>query len=386
VDNVTIYTISLFSGVGMLDEGLHAGLGFMGIRSRTVMYAEREAYPVSVLEARMEEGSLPSAPIWFGDLCELDASQFHGVVDCIAAGFPCQDLSLAGKRAGLDGKRSGLFFDILDIAHACGAWFLFLENVAGIATATASVVDEAEGDLEERAAARVVGELADRGWNAEWITLSASEVGASHGRARWFCIAWRQKLDDSNCPGTKWAGRTQFGVDAGREKVGHTGLQQQHLQQRQDGAEHSGASGNLADAERKSGKRPGNTGELARARQWYTANPAKAKKNVFRFLTNWLARKQENGGQAGRGYPGRGESGATVKPARPPSPAKVREEAVFRLVDQLTEKAADPDGFRRVLSVARDKYGDMGNNAQGQDVLAEALDILETRKSMGAKP
>lgn len=181
----------------MLDEGLHAGLGFLGIRSRTVMYAEREAYPVSVLEARMEEGSLPPAPVWFGDLCELDASQFHGVVDCIVAGFPCQDLSLAGRRAGLDGKRSGLFFEVVRIARDCGARYLFLENVAGIASATASVVDEAEGALDERAAARVLGELADLGWNAEWVTLSASDIGASHGRARWFCWAWR--MDNPGC-------------------------------------------------------------------------------------------------------------------------------------------------------------------------------------------
>ena len=191
MDNTVINTISLFSGVGMLDEGLHAGLGFLGIRSRTVMYAEREAYPVSVLEARMEEGSLPPAPVWFGDLCELDASQFYGVVDCIVAGFPCQDLSLAGRRAGLDGKRSGLFFEVVRIARDCGARYLFLENVAGIASASATVVDEAEGALDERAAARVLGELADLGWNAEWVTISASDIGASHGRARWFCWAWR---------------------------------------------------------------------------------------------------------------------------------------------------------------------------------------------------
>ena len=139
----------------------------------------------------MEEGSLPPAPIWFGDLCELDASQFSGVVDCVVAGFPCQDLSLAGRRAGLDGKRSGLFFEVTRIARDCGARYLFLENVAGIASAAATVVDEAEGALDERAAARVLGELADLGWHAEWVTLSASDVGASHGRARWFCWAWR---------------------------------------------------------------------------------------------------------------------------------------------------------------------------------------------------
>lgn len=201
----------------MLDEGLHAGLRHLGIRSRTVMYAEREAYPVSVLEARMEEGSLPPAPVWFGDLCELDASQFHGVVDCIVAGFPCQDLSLAGRRAGLDGKRSGLFFEVVRIARDCGARYLFLENVAGIASATASVVDEAEGPLDERAAARVLGELADHGWNAEWVTLSASDVGASHGRARWFCWAWRNVADTQRAQ--RWAGS----VPGAGSQQGHDG-------------------------------------------------------------------------------------------------------------------------------------------------------------------
>lgn len=179
----------------MLGEGLRAGLAHMGHTHRTVAYIEREAYAASVLVARMEEGSLDAAPIW-PDLLTFDGKPWRGVVDCIAAGFPCQDLSLAGRRAGLDGSRSGLFFDIVDIADACGAWCLLLENVAGIASAAASVVDEAEGALEERAAARVLGELADRGWNAEWLTLPASDVGASHGRNRWFCWCWRQ-LDDA---------------------------------------------------------------------------------------------------------------------------------------------------------------------------------------------
>ena len=184
----------------MLDEGLAAGLRYLGLDSRCIGYAEREAYACGVLEARMEEGSLAPAPIWCGDFTKLPARSLRGMVDCIVAGFPCQDISLAGRRAGLDGARSGLFFNILDIADDSQARYLFLENVAGIASATATVVDEAEGELLERAAARVMGELADRGWDAEWITLSASDVGASHGRTRWFCWAWRQELDDTASP------------------------------------------------------------------------------------------------------------------------------------------------------------------------------------------
>lgn len=188
---LAVHSISLFSGVGMLDEGLRAGLEYLGVSHRTVCHVEREAHAAAVLAARMEEGSMDAAPVW-SDVCTFDAGAWRGSVDCVVAGFPCQDLSVAGRRAGLDGKRSGLFFEVVRIAADSGAWLLFLENVAGIASATASVVDPEEGELDERAAARVVGELADCGWDAEWITLAASDVGASHGRARWFCLAWRR--------------------------------------------------------------------------------------------------------------------------------------------------------------------------------------------------
>lgn len=191
---MALHTIELFAGVGMLGEGVQAGLGYLGIETRCVCYVEREAYAAAVLAARIESGALDPAPVW-SDVCTFNARRWHGAVDCIVAGFPCQDLSVAGRRAGLDGARSGLFFEVLRIADDSGAELIVLENVSGIASATASVVDEAEGELDERAAARVVGELADRGWNAEWLTLSASDVGASHGRERWFCVAWRHVAD-----------------------------------------------------------------------------------------------------------------------------------------------------------------------------------------------
>ncbi|RYF02267.1 MAG: DNA cytosine methyltransferase [Comamonadaceae bacterium] len=192
--DVALHSIEICAGVGMLGEGARAGFELLGIDHRTVCYVEREAPAAAQLARLMEAGALDPAPVW-SDLLTFDGPAWRGCVDGLIAGFPCQDISIAGRRAGLDGKRSGLFFDILDVADACGAWFLVLENVSAIATATATAVDEAEGTLEERAAARVVGELADRGWDAEWITLSASDVGASHGRARWFCLAWRRDVD-----------------------------------------------------------------------------------------------------------------------------------------------------------------------------------------------
>ncbi len=207
--------IELCAGVGMLGEGVRAAFGFLGHEYRTVCYVEREAAAAGQLATLMEAGIIDSAPVW-SDMLTFDGAAWCGKVDCIIAGFPCQDLSIAGRRAGLDGKRSGLFFRVCDIADDCDAQYLLLENVSAIASATATVMDEAEGELEERAAARVMGELADRGWDSEWITISASEVGASHRRARWFCFAWRVANPER-------AERRQERIDRSRGSQGHDG-------------------------------------------------------------------------------------------------------------------------------------------------------------------
>lgn len=212
MNDVALHSIELCAGIGMLGEGVRAALEYLGCQHRTVCYVEREASAAGQLAALMETGALDEAPIW-SDLLTFDGAAWRGRVHCVIAGFPCQDLSVAGRRAGLNGKRSGLFFNVLDIADACGAQFLVLENVSGITSATAAVVDETEGELDERAAARVLGELADRGWNAEWMHLRASDVGANHQRERWFCIAWRNVADavwnvgHRGGDGESWGGR-----------------------------------------------------------------------------------------------------------------------------------------------------------------------------------
>ena len=95
-------------------------------------------------------------------------------VDVICGGFPCQDISNAGKRAGLDGDRSGLFFEITRIACEIRPRFIVLENVSA---------------LLNRGLDRVLGELAQIGFNAEWHCIPASAVGAPHQRDRVFIIA-----------------------------------------------------------------------------------------------------------------------------------------------------------------------------------------------------
>ncbi|MBF3745753.1 DNA cytosine methyltransferase [Burkholderia pseudomallei] len=223
MNGVALHSIELCAGVGMLGEGVRAAFEHFGIGHRTVCYVEREATAAAQLAALMEAGAIDQAPIW-SDLLTFDGAAWRGRVDCVIAGFPCQDLSVAGRRAGLDGKRSGLFFSVADIADDCGAWLIVLENVSGITSATASVVDETEGELFERAAARVLGELADRGWDAECLLIRASDVGANHQRERWFCIAWR---------------------------MGDARLQHVQLQQRRVWPKHPSAGNDMGDAGRK---------------------------------------------------------------------------------------------------------------------------------------
>lgn len=142
-----------------------------------MVYIEREAFAAAVLVARMAEARLAPAPIW-DDVCTFDAKPWCGLVDLVAGGTPCQDLSLAGKRAGLDGSRSRLFFEHVRIAVECEAPFFFWENVAGAA----------------RVVPRVVEYLEARGYRCVWGTLKASDVGAPHQRARVFLLAYAARF------------------------------------------------------------------------------------------------------------------------------------------------------------------------------------------------
>lgn len=164
--------LSCFSGVAGLDLAFRCVVP----DARTVCYVEREVPAVAVLAARMADGSIDAAPVW------SDVRTVPAVVqaDWCIGGFPCQDISGAGKREGINGARSGLWFAMLDAAHRAGCRYLFVENVRRL------VLDGVDA---------VLGSLADRGWDAEWLCVRAADVGAPHGRDRWFGLAWR--LDDA---------------------------------------------------------------------------------------------------------------------------------------------------------------------------------------------
>ena len=161
--------LSLCSGIGGLDLGI--GLALPG--ARAVCFVERE-YPVcEVLAARMEDGSIEPAPI-HTDLRAFDGRPWRGRVDIVAAGYPCQPFSVAGKRRGEEDERH-LWPDVLRIIGEVGPSFVFLENVAGHLRLGFD---------------QVLGDLADLGLDAEWSLVRASDVGAPHRRERLFVLAY----------------------------------------------------------------------------------------------------------------------------------------------------------------------------------------------------
>ena len=159
----------LFAGAG---GGLLADL----ILGHTpVVAVEWEPYPCQVLRERAADGWFPGLHVWEGDVRLFDPSEYAGVVDCIHAGFPCQDISQAGKQAGVgEGTRSGLYREVLRIAGTVRPRFIFLENVAAIKS----------NGLEQ-----VVKDLALMGYDTRWLCVRASDVGAPHHRDRWFLLA-----------------------------------------------------------------------------------------------------------------------------------------------------------------------------------------------------
>jgi DNA (cytosine-5)-methyltransferase 1 len=117
----------------------------------------------------------PDAPN-LGDVTRIDWSALVGQVDIITAGFPCQDISNAGKREGIRGERSGLWSHVAEAVRVIRPEYAFLENVAA---------------LTSRGLHEVADDLASIGYDLRWTCVRASEesVGLAHHRNRWFGIA-----------------------------------------------------------------------------------------------------------------------------------------------------------------------------------------------------
>ena len=174
VDNPKEFTVLEWcAGYG----GIQLGLRRVIPNLRTIAYSEIEAFACSNLVAKMEEGLLDVAPIWT-DLKTFPCRNFHGKVDLLVAGYPCQPFSAAGKRQGEDDPRH-LWPHIREAIRIIQPRQCFFENVEGHISLGLSTV---LSDLEEY------------GYCTTWGIFSAEEVGAPHRRKRVFILANRRGM------------------------------------------------------------------------------------------------------------------------------------------------------------------------------------------------
>jgi DNA (cytosine-5)-methyltransferase 1 len=193
--------LDLFSGIGGFSLGLERTGGF-----KTVAFCEIEPFCRAVLKKHW-----PEVPC-YDDITTLTADRLaaDGIrPDVLCGDFPCQDISVAGKGAGLEGERSGLWREYARLVGEIRPRFAIVENVAA---------------LLGRGLGRVLGDLAALGYDAEWDSICASDLGAWHERERFWLIAYpmREGLEGLWCPSRiqeeiSIARGTLFATDTPRE-------------------------------------------------------------------------------------------------------------------------------------------------------------------------
>jgi len=168
--------LSLFTGGG---GGL---LGSILLGWRTIGYVEADEYCQRLIRRRIDDGILPEAPI-FGDIRafirEGYAEAYQGMVDVLTAGFPCQPFSVAGRRRGERDDRN-LWPETIECIRLVRPEWCLLENVPGLVYS---------GYL-----LRILGDLAESGYDASWKVVSAAEVGAPHRRDRLWVVAHAERV------------------------------------------------------------------------------------------------------------------------------------------------------------------------------------------------
>ena len=186
---------SLFSGAGGLDMAVEAVFG-----GEVIWHSEIDKAASKVLAYRFPAPNL-------GSITEIDWATVEPV-DVLCGGFPCQDVSAAGKRAGIkDGTRSGLWAIFADAIDALRPRYVVVENVRGLLSATAHRAVESDdavvGDGSDRPVLRalgaVLGDLSDLGYDAKWATVAAASVGAPHRRERVFIVAHDSNAASQRC-------------------------------------------------------------------------------------------------------------------------------------------------------------------------------------------
>jgi DNA (cytosine-5)-methyltransferase 1 len=257
---MALRTIHLFAGAG---GGILADL-LLG--HQPIAAVEIEAYPRGVLLQRQIDGCLPRFPVW-DDVQTFradnpDCAEFFrhaaSIRDnlAICGGFPCQDISAAGRGAGITGERSGLWSEFSRIIGELRPRFVFVEN---------------SPMLTVRGLGTVLGDLAEMGYNAEWCVLGAHHVGAPHKRDRIWILA-----DAGGQPGRE--GRAESArlqrqtlscrsggdvADADRGRFGQRDQKQRIISK----PDQTGSD--VADA--------GSSGQPGPGASWYASDPAEAR-------------------------------------------------------------------------------------------------------------
>ena len=163
--------LDTFAGIGGFSYAAHELVGGF----QTKQFVEIDPFCQKVLKKHF-----PNVPC-HDDIKTFTA--FPGQYDVITGGFPCQDLSVAGRRAGITKKsRSGLFYELIRVIRLVRPKFVVMENVAAILNNGLDIV---------------LGELSEAGYDAEWSIISASSLGASHRRSRWWCVAYTNDYGSS---------------------------------------------------------------------------------------------------------------------------------------------------------------------------------------------
>jgi len=175
--------LALFAGAGGGILGGHL-LGW-----RTVCAVEWEQYPASVLCARQNDKILPPFPIW-DDVQTFDGRPWRGIVDVVSGGFPCQDISAAGRGAGIEGERSSMWKHMARIIGEVRPQYVFVEN---------------SPMLTIRGLGVVLADLSKMGFDAKWGVVSAADIGANHQRERiWIRAKQRNFFSHAEHNGNGW--------------------------------------------------------------------------------------------------------------------------------------------------------------------------------------
>lgn len=173
IDDTSLRELALFAGSG----GCILGGKILGWR--TVCAVEINEYCRRVLMQRQDDEILDPFPIW-DDITTFDGRPWAGCVDIVTGGFPCQDISAAGKGAGINGERSGLWSEMARVIGEVRPRYVLVEN---------------SPMLTLRGLGTVLGDLAALGFDAEWGCISAAETGAPHKRERIWIVAYTNTRD-----------------------------------------------------------------------------------------------------------------------------------------------------------------------------------------------